>query len=99
MIGTDESIQESPNDDAIGKFPLHMTFVREVFGFSHEEARKVSGRFGCISDLLEAIRRVDRTISASDLPELEKSNLGKLLREEIEVISFSVVSRNSVIAV
>ncbi|MCP1846104.1 multidrug efflux pump subunit AcrB [Bradyrhizobium sp. USDA 4524] len=86
-------------DNDLGKFPVHMTFVGDVFTFSHAEVARVACRFRNNSDLLEALSQVKNAISVSELPDEDRMTLINLLDEERQIISFSMIARNSVIAV
>ncbi|MCY1740480.1 hypothetical protein [Ensifer sp. SL37] len=81
------------------KFPSHMNFVRDVFSFSFEEASKISGRFRTNAELLAALDTTLEAITNSELPEAERRVIYRLIEEEKSVISYSVVSRNSVVPI
>jgi hypothetical protein len=84
--------------DSAERFPLQMLLIREVFAFSFAEAGRISSRFQTQSECIEAIMLLRNHIGASDLDDEEKADVDALLREEIDVISFSQTSRCSVIS-
>jgi hypothetical protein len=84
--------------DTAERFPLQMLMIREVFTFSFAEASRISNKFQTQSDCIEAILLLRNYIGDSDIDDETKARVDALLREEIDVISFSQTSRCSVIS-
>ncbi|WP_028032365.1 hypothetical protein [Chelativorans sp. J32] len=86
-------------DDEFGKFPRYMSLVPDVFSFSYEEALKAASRFRTEANLSQAFNALLEFILASDLPDEQKESLAQLISEEMEVISYAVVSRTCVVSI
>lgn len=100
MVDDKKEKQEQPTvDNDLGKFPRYMNLVGDVFSFSHLDATTAGRRFHSSCEFLGAIDQVARLIAVSQLSQQDKTTLVHLLGEEREVISFSVISRNGVIAI
>lgn len=84
-------------EDTAERYPLQMILIREVFTFSFAEATRISSKFQTQSECVESIQLLRNFIGASGIDEEAKANVDALLREEIDVISFSQTSRCSVI--
>ncbi|RCS21358.1 hypothetical protein DUT91_24690 [Phyllobacterium salinisoli] len=85
-------------DNEFGKFPSHMRNVRNVFEFSFAPADQVAKRFRNNGDIMRAFDKALQTIMETSLPDEEKKILNKLLADEKDVVSFSQLARNSIIA-
>jgi len=95
---TDE--QNGPTDfegDA-EKFPQQMLLVRDVFAFDFGEIAKVSDKFGSNSELFQNLKGVIRFLESAELESDEKEKLTRLIKEEIDVMSFSQTTRSSVVS-
>jgi hypothetical protein len=84
-------------EDTAERYPLQMLLIREVFAFSFAEATRISSKFQTQSECIEAIQLLRNYIGASGIDDETKADVDALLREEIDVISFSQTSRCSVI--
>lgn len=84
--------------DTAERFPLQMLLIREVFTFSFAEASRISSKFQTQADCIESIRLLRNYIGDSEIDDDTKASVDALLREEIDVISFSQTSRCSVIS-
>ena len=84
-------------EDTAERYPLQMLLIREVFTFSFAEATRISSKFQTQSECIEAIQTLRNYIGASGIDDETQANVDALLREEIDVISFSQTSRCSVI--
>lgn len=80
------------------QFPRQMLLVRDVFGFSFDEATHVARRFSNNGEMFDAIRSVVDFLPTSGLPAEDVATLEALLKQEIEVMSYSQVTRCSVIS-
>ncbi|MGL4399834.1 MAG: hypothetical protein ACRC14_13460 [Paracoccaceae bacterium] len=93
-----DSQQETRIEDEAGRFPPHMTMIRDVFAFSFAEAAETGQLFAGATDLCSLFDRVIAFLEQSTLPEDEIEILVGLIRDEADVISFSVRSRSGVIS-
>jgi len=86
-------------DNEFGKFPRYMSLTPDVFSFSYDDALKVVERFKNNADLSQALQTLMQFVGDSDLPEEQRNELIQLISEEIEVISYAVISRSAVVPV
>jgi len=86
-------------DNEFGKFPRYMSLAPDVFSFSYEEAFSLVRRLRNNADLTQAFETLMQFIAASDLPEEQKEELMRLVGEEMEVISYAVISRTCVVPI
>ncbi|WP_011579472.1 MULTISPECIES: hypothetical protein [Chelativorans] len=95
------ALSSGPNliDDEFGKFPRYMSLIPDVFSFSYEEAFKATKRFKNNSDLAQAFETLREFVLASELPDEQKDELAQLISDEMEVISYAVVSRTCVVSI
>jgi len=86
-------------DDEFGRFPRYMSLAPDVFSFSYDEALKATKRFKNNSDIAQALETLRQFILASELPDEQKEELAQLISEEMEVISYAVISRTCVVSI
>ena len=80
------------------RFPSCMGYVDDVFCFRHDEANKIALRFKSVNELVKQLQAVIEEIRQADLADDEdKRAIISLLEEEIEVVSFSLSARGSIV--
>lgn len=94
-------MDEAPSsvDNEFGKFPRYMSLVPDVFSFSFEEALRLIGRFRNNAELTQALEALTQHIAASELPEEQAEELTQLIGEEMQVLSYAVISRTCVVPI
>ena len=84
-------------DDICERFPPQMIMIREVFQFSFAAAGKITAQFNSNAELVAMLEQLRNFVLHCELAEDQISLLDNLIKEEIEVVSFSQTSRSSVI--
>ncbi len=86
-------------DNEFGKFPRYLNLVPDVLSFSYDESLKLVERLRNNTDLTRALETFRTFVANSELSEDLKEELLKLIREEEEVMTYAVISRNCVVSI
>ncbi|WP_176086029.1 hypothetical protein [Martelella sp. HB161492] len=87
------------NEISIDIFPEYMNLVKNVFQFDIIDTENINKRFPTNSEMIDAMTELSLHIDGSDLDEDLKAELLELIDQERDVITFSEISRNSVVAI
>ncbi|TPW28846.1 hypothetical protein FJU08_16080 [Martelella alba] len=87
------------NEINIDIFPEYMNLVKNIFYFDIIDTTKINKRFPTNAEMIDAMTELSLHVDSSDLDEDLKAELLELIDQERDVIAFSEISRNSVVAI